>query len=603
MGSCSAEGLARVALRARVKIARAVVSKMPGLAAILGERPDRAARFCARFGISAPGSGLRGRSLSREFSLRSSPPSSVYGSGFVHAQELGVGLEWLQTAVEVNTTGGPYEYVVQLGGLLPLSLYGITAITSYSKDQCLVYEASHAKAFLTSNGFGLTEQDFPYDSVSQVGGGAQVGWQLSPSLVSAGTLLNGTVAYWNNTLSSQTVVVPIASGTEPYRTGDSFQFNVTPANPNQGYTVQVELNYSVDYQGSYGTFMGTFEAVSQALPFVYLRDSTGDGLTDAEKWAGWIVPVPNAPGGYLDAPPGTVWVDAAPWLYATNRLVSDYVEKEFDLDPNTGDTAGSQMLDTWNLTFNLGSTPLPPAKLEYWNESGSYNPFTATNCGSTGCPVAQNISNISADAAHRITSGDGSPWAAKALWSRAALSTFLNLTGVQNAGRLRATIGEWKGVRTVTVWGKLSWGADPLVASNPHDGIPDGARIDPLYERYLAITGLSAGLSKCGSYAPSSGTNGWAVRFWLNASGGPSEVANYSEQSTITSGGTCNPISGYTVTIPVNQQYQFQSLQIQLVVNDSDTLKLLPVSGAATEVTISWAMFSTRSPWRKQDCR
>jgi hypothetical protein len=52
MGSCSAEGLARVALRARVKIARAVVSKMPGLAAILGERPDRAARFYARFGIS-----------------------------------------------------------------------------------------------------------------------------------------------------------------------------------------------------------------------------------------------------------------------------------------------------------------------------------------------------------------------------------------------------------------------------------------------------------------------------------------------------------------------------------------------------------------------
>jgi hypothetical protein len=39
-------------VRARVKLARAVVSRMPGLAAILRERPDRAARFYARFGIT-----------------------------------------------------------------------------------------------------------------------------------------------------------------------------------------------------------------------------------------------------------------------------------------------------------------------------------------------------------------------------------------------------------------------------------------------------------------------------------------------------------------------------------------------------------------------
>jgi hypothetical protein len=38
-------------VRARVKHARAVASKMPGLAAILRERPERAARFYARFGI------------------------------------------------------------------------------------------------------------------------------------------------------------------------------------------------------------------------------------------------------------------------------------------------------------------------------------------------------------------------------------------------------------------------------------------------------------------------------------------------------------------------------------------------------------------------
>jgi hypothetical protein len=39
-------------VRSRVKLARAVVSRMPGLAAILRERPDRAARFYARFGIT-----------------------------------------------------------------------------------------------------------------------------------------------------------------------------------------------------------------------------------------------------------------------------------------------------------------------------------------------------------------------------------------------------------------------------------------------------------------------------------------------------------------------------------------------------------------------
>ena len=38
--------------RSRVKIARTVLSRMPGLAAILRERPDRAARFYARFGVS-----------------------------------------------------------------------------------------------------------------------------------------------------------------------------------------------------------------------------------------------------------------------------------------------------------------------------------------------------------------------------------------------------------------------------------------------------------------------------------------------------------------------------------------------------------------------
>ena len=41
-----------MALRSPVKFARSVVSRMPGLAAILRERLDRAARFYVRFGIT-----------------------------------------------------------------------------------------------------------------------------------------------------------------------------------------------------------------------------------------------------------------------------------------------------------------------------------------------------------------------------------------------------------------------------------------------------------------------------------------------------------------------------------------------------------------------
>jgi hypothetical protein len=48
-----------VDLRSCVKIARAIASRMPGLAAVLRARPDRAARFYARFGITE-GQFMRG---------------------------------------------------------------------------------------------------------------------------------------------------------------------------------------------------------------------------------------------------------------------------------------------------------------------------------------------------------------------------------------------------------------------------------------------------------------------------------------------------------------------------------------------------------------
>ena len=76
-------------VRARVKLARAVASKMPGLAAILRERPDRAARFYARFGITEEqfsqgvpaGDGPRGGSPAPQ------RWQSVYPGGFSSPQD------------------------------------------------------------------------------------------------------------------------------------------------------------------------------------------------------------------------------------------------------------------------------------------------------------------------------------------------------------------------------------------------------------------------------------------------------------------------------------------------------------------------------------
>ncbi len=218
------------------------------------------------------------------------------------------------------------------------------------------------------------------------------------------------------------------------------------------------------------------------MRFIYLQDSSGDGLTDVEKLNGWPVTFTNVTGAVVRQT-----ATADPSLYSTNGLVGDYIEKEFGLNPTTVDTAGSHMLDTWNLTFNVGSATsakLPKSGFGYWYENSSYNPFA------NGAPSSanQNRTNLTPSPAGGIASGDGSPWAETVLWSSTALSTFANLTGVKAISWLRATTGTWKGYRTMTVWGKLSWGADPLTASSPQDGIADGSRISPSAPFDLSIT-------------------------------------------------------------------------------------------------------------------
>ena len=124
-------------------------------------------------------------------------------------------------------------------------------------------------------------------------------------------------------------------------------------------------------------------------------------------------------------------VFANPADYATNGLVNDFVEKEFSLDPQTIDTAGSHMLDTWNLTFDLGTGSNLPSYFHYFYENSSYD--FSKNCqvyspGGGGCiftPHAIGASNLTC-LNRGVTCasgwvGDSAQWASETLWSARSL--------------------------------------------------------------------------------------------------------------------------------------------------------------------------------------
>ncbi|MGB6442415.1 MAG: hypothetical protein WBF81_03870, partial [Thermoplasmata archaeon] len=276
--------------------------------------------------------------------------------------------------------------------------------------------------------------------------------------------------------------------------------------------------------------------------------------------------------------------------------MSDFVEKEFGLNPNSVDSAGSHMLDTWNLTFELGTDWTYPdnsnSSFEIWNESTSYNPFVkgliyspgqtaGQSLKESGSPIAQNLPNITAGPK---SSGDGSPWAAEVLWPESDLPTFVNLPGVRNAGWLRAIEGTWKGLPTLTIEGKLSWGADPLAASTPGDGIADGARLDPLYDVGLEFHSVDANQSDLGT-----GT-GYAVGIgesYESDSGAGRHVSNYSSQGLVGSA-TIPTVSNYVTTLPVTQTQRTQTVSLEVVANESGGLTAVPVNGSQTEVSVSY---------------
>jgi hypothetical protein len=491
------------------------------------------------------------------------------------------------------------RFTVVLHGLEAWSLYStscavIVSGTSYTDTVTQALPSFHTAPALT-----VSEVDLPYDSVTGTGGGAQIHWDVPASFESqtpTPEVTSGLVTIWNSTANW---LVPISPQEINQTRGSQWfdVFNLTLFGLNATYGLTLELNYSTS---------PAVTAVSPVLTFVYQKDSSGDGLTDLEKEDGWGVTITEISGIAYTFP-----VTASPSLYSTNGLVSDFVEKEFDLDPNVVDTAASYMLDTWNLTFSLaGDGGAIPSEFHIWYENTTYNPFAtsvqyAPGAFETGSPAAYNITNISASPAYGITSGDGSSHAATYLWSFSALLSFDNLAGFPDhcsaygSCWLRAVEGSWKGIPTLTVWGKLSWGADPLVTSTPNDGLADGVRVNPLYDEGLELNFASLGSGHLGEFGLTACGNvpkGAGVALSLSIRGAAQgSLATYSSQFVSTCPKAASTTT-YTLTLPMTQTAQSQSVTLQMIANESTTNSpdsvALPINGCSTSQTFSVGMLN-----------
>jgi hypothetical protein len=414
------------------------------------------------------------------------------------------------------------------------------------------------------------------------------------------TFKNGSLTFYPPSNASASVTEPLnilppavsvqgLGSINGWNFNTTYQLNITGLTLNTTYTTFLVLNY---------TTVGNqlFTATSQPFSFVYANDTSGDGLTNAEKTRGWNVTTERLIGSTSVF--GVTHVQANPALFATNGLVSDYVEKQFGLNPTTVDSAASHMLDTWNLTFDLGSvsnpsSPPSSAKFYYWNENASYNPFNVCLFpGDLQChshTVALDKSNLS----------DGTPYGSEVLWSNSALTKFVGLSGVKAASWLRAVYGSYTSAygtnRTLTVSGKLSWGANPLAASTPSDGVADGARVNPLYDEFIQFNFLAVAVNPnstgngCGNLPSGAG---WALRFSIPGAPGGFQGYNYSTQSNNCPGGAF----GYTLTTPVANTQQSQTVALQFWANNSTSStplpEQLPINGCHWTYNVSVGMLN-----------
>jgi hypothetical protein len=518
------------------------------------------------------------------------------------------GYVWKNVHGVTPSNGTGTLFAVEAQGLDPWSYYSFTYGVSYGSGCSSDSDTFDPSQLIETNAsFVIWERDSPYDSITHMGGGAQLGWTVPEWFTSQSappSFTSGAVIYSDLSSGSGAAILPISTlpPTDPSGSNNYF-LNLSLEGINDTYSFIVYLNYTGS--GSNSTY-----AVGMATD-VYEADTTGDGLTNLEKENGWTVSSTNDMGEN-----STETVTANPADFATNGLVSDYLEKLYGLNPNTVDTAGSQMLDTWNLTFKLGpGWNLPTADtyaFEVWNESGWYRPFSATVAYAPGkfehnYPIdpapyngQDNETNLTASPRGGIYSGDGSAWASEILWNYSALEEFVQIPAVARAmwfdnyvvgGGLRAVLGMWNGTATVTICGKLSYGIDPLQASTPNDGLPDGARLDPaavedleLSQAFVTVVGLPTGDDGYGYALQMTVRNGTAVRF-------ASELSNYSSPAIFgAAGATPNVVRGYSVALPVSQSYTNQTVQLQLVVNEAGPLIPIDLNGSKIELNVTYNM-------------
>jgi hypothetical protein len=491
--------------------------------------------------------------------------SSTAGLGWLTYYSDGTGFNLTQTATKEQTWSGngTVEWATEIHGLEPGVVIEVH-VFSATTTGCYTDEDSYAFVIDTSNGFAFTEVDNPYDSITESGGGATLYWSFWNPIPTS-DFLGGTILCWNDT-SYRTMTTQNVSSLWVLSkdwTLSNYGANITPSNLNQKYTAEIFLNFTYNSMHT--------AIVSAPVTFVYQKDTSGDGLTDAEKERGWYVPVINAFGGATDYLNGSTWVQASPSLWATNGLVSDYVEKEYDLDPQTIDTAGSHMLDTWNLTFNMGTdNHTCPSYFECWYEN-STNPLPG---GYIGNGSATNLS-----ATGPSSEGDTYSWASKVLWAKSELGYLQDLIVTEHVGWLRAVTGTDGSTSTLTVWGKLSWGANPLASSTLQDGIPDGERVNPIATVGVDVSGV---FSNATTHLANG--DGYAVKMTAyNGSGtsGTEELANYSSEGIVGQ----SSIANYSATIPVGQTSQFVTVELQVVADNDSVLSPLWLNSSSQSFT------------------
>jgi len=495
--------------------------------------------------------------------------------GFFDYSMLGTGLSWVISGITPIASGARYNYTVVVRGLEPWASYSGYVGLEWQNGCLNSQVVSAAFGFSTPDYVQLSETDQPYDSISDTGGGAQLSFTVpypASRYIGNTALENGTVLLWNESGPTAAVQIPVSSSSQLYRPWGSstYELNITPSQLNITYTAELFLNFT---NGS-----GQWNVIGLPITFSYERDTSGDSLTDMEKELGWTIPVTYAGGSSVD-----LWETANPAVYATNGLVSDYVEKEFDLNPRSLDTAMSHMLDTWNLTFELSSSACP-AEFECWYEN-STNPFSfAVTPGGGRLDGAPNATN-STNEPHWTHGGlqDDSPYDSSVLWTGGALGVLQTLIVSEGVGWLRGIVmdgydGEW----TLTVWGKLSWGADPQEGSTLRDGIPDGEQANPLLRTVLQVEITSW-------WADLHSSNDEAAPFLEVSSGSSGSGSVYYEGYAASKKGSNVSWSGtYYASVPLVVTSQFVYLNLSIDDNGSASGRTwyYPLSCSSSEIDL-----------------